>query len=61
MMVLTGESELHQEKEDWENTILTSLIDLLGVNKLPDFEAADAPIKPDFYVNSLGDLKVLAE
>ena len=32
----------------------------LGVNKLKDFEAADAKIRPQFYVNSLGDLAVLA-
>ncbi|KAK9898702.1 2-phosphoglycolate phosphatase [Cystobasidium minutum MCA 4210] len=38
-----------------------SMMVLTGVNKLEDFEAADAPIKPDYYMNSLGDLKAVIE
>lgn len=32
-----------------------------GVNKLAEFESEDAKIQPQFYVESLGDLRVLAE
>lgn len=34
---------------------------LTGVNKLHDFDGADAKIVPEFYVESLGDLRVLAD
>lgn len=44
-----------------DNTLIIWLCFAIGVNKLEDFAASDAPIKPDFYVNSLGDLKLLAE
>lgn len=56
MMVLTGAGIAMA----YGRTLLDPCTDyLVGVHKLQDFSAADAPIKPDFYVNSLGDLKIL--
>lgn len=40
---------------------VSTLMVLTGVNKLHEFEAEDAPVKPRFYAESLGDLSILAE
>ena len=38
----------------------STLMVLTGVNKLHEFEGEDAPIKPRYYADSLGDLSILA-
>ena len=43
------------------NSGTSTLMVLTGVNKLHEFEAEDAPIKPRYYADSLGDLSILAE
>lgn len=39
---------------------VSTLAVLTGVNKLQDFNQPDSKIKPKYYVNSLGDLSILA-
>lgn len=59
MMVLTG--KLASPPTFCHDAHKPEIFTLSGVNKLEDFEAADAPIKPDYYMNSLGDLKAVIE